>query len=858
MSFRMKRWCLAAVLLGASSVLWASGNLVPKWNYYAPAAILFTPTVGWDGSVYMATDDSLIRAVSPSGQTLWAVDPGGRPSAAMALAGNLLYFPTSQKELVAYDVSGHLAWRTPLGSLLSTTPAVAADGTVYVATVSGRVYALGKHGIVLWSFNTGDPIVTSPVIGHSGWIFVASTHNLYAFDIAGHPKAITLLPQMITSPLGLDADDNIFYVDAAGSAWSRTLTGVKRWSSTGSTTLITNAASPVVSPGSVVLSASFSTPPVLTYSISGTVVQRDGTPLGNVSISTGTVTAQTDTTGKYTLNGLANGTYTLTPTLATYGFTPSFLSVEVNGGDVTAPDFTSRGPGYSISGTVSVGTTGGLQGVTMTESIYGSTTLTDSSGTYTLDGLALGGVYTVTPQLASYTFDPASQSVPIVGSNVGGVNFTGTKTTALVEETAAAEASTDTYKVGAYDLLGGDLIWPAALDIGSHFGPALSADGTLFLPSTGDTALHLLDRDAGTALGTLSLSGAPQDMVLANTAPGPRLYFVSGTRLLLCYGTLAGPDPAAPWSQIGGGPRHLYRRDDPPAVTLTEPEGGATVKDTWPLAATVSDDLSPDLQVRYLVDGNAIGSAEPPGYTSTWNTLLYLNGPHVVTAQARDSAGNVSEDQVAVTVENAGEPLKVYADSLPMTFSWSQGEETQFRVEVASDGGFRNILATSGQAWLAATSWTPGTRAWKKVLASAKSAGSADASFSWRVLGKSSKAPLAGAGGVVKIAGQVPPDGLTPGYGTTVSPDTAPVLAWSARHNSGFQVRMSDTREFRVVRLKSGSNKKPWIQEVTWTPDAAAWKKVADVYPTLYWQVVGRDAIGRVSTSALNSLTVVK
>ena len=136
----------------------------------------------------MATDDSLIRAVSPNGQTLWAVDPGGRPSAAMALQGNLIYFPTSQGDLTAYSTDGHLAWRTPLHSNLSTTPAVAADGTVYEATVSGRVYALGQHGIVLWSFNTGDPIVTSPVIGRSGWIFVASTHNLYALSPHGVPS----------------------------------------------------------------------------------------------------------------------------------------------------------------------------------------------------------------------------------------------------------------------------------------------------------------------------------------------------------------------------------------------------------------------------------------------------------------------------------------------------------------------------------------------------------------------------------------------------------------------------------------------------------------------------------------------
>ena len=859
MHFRLRRWCLAAVLFVSSCALWASGTLVPKWNYYAPAAILFTPTVGWDGSVYMATDDSLIRAVSPSGETLWAVDPGGRPSAAMALQGNLLYFPTSQGDLAAYDVDGHLAWRTPLGSALSTTPAVAADGTVYVATVLGRVFALGPRGVVLWSFNTGNPIVTSPVIGHSGWIFVASTHNLYALSTRGVPERITELPEMVTSPLALDADDNLFYVDAAGSAWSRTLNGLRRWSSAGSTTLITNAASPVISAGAVVLSASFSTPPADKYSISGTVVQTDGTPLQNAIISTGTIpatTATTDATGRYTLNGLVNGTYTLTPALATYGFTPSSLSVEVNGASVTGKNFTSRGPGYSISGTVSVGTTGGLEGVTVTESIYGSTTFTNSSGVYILDGLALGA-YTVTPQLASYTFSPASLQVNIIGSSVGGQNFTATKTTASMEETATPEATTDTYKVGAYALLEGDLIWPAALDIGSHFGPALSADGTLFLPSTGDMKVYLLDLDTGTTLGKLSLSGAPGDMVLANTAPGPRLYLVSGTRLLLCYGAQTGPDPAAPWSQIGAGPRHLYRRDDPPTVTLTKPQGGATVLGTVALTATVSDDLSPDLLVRYLVDGSSIGAADPP-YDSTWNTLLYLNGPHVVSVQARDSAGNVSVDLVTVTVANSGDQQTVYADSPPMTFSWSQGEETRFRVEVASDGGFRNILATSGQAWLADTSWTPGTGAWKKILASAKSSGSADAPFSWRILAKSSKAPLAGAGGVVKIVGQVPPDGLVPGYGAPVSPDTPPVFNWTAQHNSDFQVRVSDTREFRVVRLKSGSNKKHWIQETMWTPDAAAWKKVADAYPTLYWQVVGRDAIGRVSTSALNSLTVVK
>ncbi len=859
-SLGLKRGCLAAILFGFSCALWAAGNLVPKWNYYAPAAILFTPTVGWDGSVYMATDDSLIRAVSPDGQTLWAVDPGGRPSAAMALQGNLLYFPTSQGDLAAYGVDGRLAWRTHLGGALSTTPAVAADGTVYVGAISGRVYAIGQHGVIQWSFNTGDPIITSPVIGSSGWIFVASTHNLYALNSHGVPQAITRLPDMVTSPLALDADDNLFYVDAAGSAWSRAPNGGERWHSTGSTTLITTAASPVISAGSVVLSASFSTPPAATYSISGTVTLTDNiTPVPNVSISTGTVSALTDATGKYTLNGLISGTYTLTPTLLDFGFTPSSMSVIVNGANETGKDFTARA-GRSISGTILVGSTG-LPGVTVTETTYGTTALTDTAGAYSLKGLA-DGVYTVTPSLASYTFEPISQVITLQGLSVGGVDFSATHTTSSAETPAAAGVAgvaedATTYKVGSYDRFTGDQDW-TPLNIGSQFGPAMSADGLLFVPSTGDTKVYVLDRVTGSTEGTLILSDAPGDMVLADTAPGPRLYLISGTRLLLCYGALSGPDPSAPWSQIGAGPRHLYRRDDPPSVTLTAPSAGH-VSGTVPLAATVSDDLSPDLQVRYLVDGISIGSAEPPTYASTWNTLLYLNGSHVVSAQVRDSAGSVSEDHVTVLVANSGTPVTVYADSPPMTFSWAAGTETQFRVDVASDGGFQNILATSktsGHNWLADTTWTPGAGAWKNILSSAKTAGSDDASFSWRVVGKSSKASLPGEGGVVRIAGQVPPTDLTPDNGTPVSPETPPVFTWTAQHNSSFQVRLSETREFNVVRLKSKGKNGKWIAESTWTPDAKDWKKLAGKYSLLFWEVVGEDTIGRKSASVVNSLTV--
>jgi hypothetical protein len=51
------------------------------------------------------------------------------------------------------------------------------------------------------------------------------------------------------------------------------------------------------------------------------------------------------------------------------------------------------------------------------------TTTADASGNFTFTGLA-NGTYTVTPSKTGFVFTPTSQSVPINGANVGGINFT--------------------------------------------------------------------------------------------------------------------------------------------------------------------------------------------------------------------------------------------------------------------------------------------------------------------------------------------------------------------------------------------------------------------------------------------------
>jgi inhibitor of cysteine peptidase len=172
-----------------------------------------------------------------------------------------------------------------------------------------------------------------------------------------------------------------------------------------------------------------------TYSISGTVTTGTGGILSGVTITlsganTGTVLS--DASGNYSFANLESGSYTVTPSMTGYTFTPASQVVTVNGADVTGNDFTataSTGSTYSISGTVTTSTGGILSGVTITLSGANTgTVLSDASGNYSFANLESGS-YTVTPSMTGYTFTPASQAVTVNGADVTGNDFTATAST---------------------------------------------------------------------------------------------------------------------------------------------------------------------------------------------------------------------------------------------------------------------------------------------------------------------------------------------------------------------------------------------------------------------------------------------
>ena len=80
--------------------------------------------------------------------------------------------------------------------------------------------------------------------------------------------------------------------------------------------------------------------PTATYTLAGTV---SGTMLQGVQVAlsgAASATATTDASGAFTFTGLANGAYTLTPSMTGYTFTPASQSVTVAGANVTGVAFT--------------------------------------------------------------------------------------------------------------------------------------------------------------------------------------------------------------------------------------------------------------------------------------------------------------------------------------------------------------------------------------------------------------------------------------------------------------------------------------------------------------------------------------
>ncbi|MCL5277586.1 MAG: fibronectin type III domain-containing protein [Deltaproteobacteria bacterium] len=158
----------------------------------------------------------------------------------------------------------------------------------------------------------------------------------------------------------------------------------------------------------------------ITYSISGTVSgaisQGVTMTLNGGGSGTGSRTVMTNENGNYSFSGIANGTYTITPSLSGYTFTPSNSQQSINGASISNVNFTATlaavtpNPPAGLSQT----TVNKVPQVTLiwqasagadTYTVYATiTTTTCPSSGYTSVGTTAGLVYTDTNLISGTTY----------------------------------------------------------------------------------------------------------------------------------------------------------------------------------------------------------------------------------------------------------------------------------------------------------------------------------------------------------------------------------------------------------------------------------------------------------------------
>jgi len=161
----------------------------------------------------------------------------------------------------------------------------------------------------------------------------------------------------------------------------------------------------------------------LSYTIGGQVADQAGNGIAGLQVSAGGISATTAGDGRYTLAGLANGSYTVAPASSNFTFAPNAMPVTVSGAPVAGVNFLAMAPATapvaSLSGSVTLNGQG-LAGVIINDGNASATT--DGQGNYSFHGLAPGN-YTLTAADAAYDVEPGSRTVQLSGSGLSGIDF---------------------------------------------------------------------------------------------------------------------------------------------------------------------------------------------------------------------------------------------------------------------------------------------------------------------------------------------------------------------------------------------------------------------------------------------------
>ena len=239
-------------------------NHTHKWSYAVPAFIYSHPAIGPDGTIYF-TADNKFYAIKDNGSSaghIWIQTVPGTftgSSPAIATSGpnsGTIYVGTYNDSLLyAFTTAGVQKWVYDIGShLYDTSPAIGADGTIYINTGNGGLLAItdaGSAGVEKWEFDmAGGRCQASPAIGSDGTIYIGNNSGTAPRFWAITDSDTTATVKWVRTDLGttdasavIGADATVYYQNRDGMFFALDGTnGSTKWNYNLGTSGITAAA----------------------------------------------------------------------------------------------------------------------------------------------------------------------------------------------------------------------------------------------------------------------------------------------------------------------------------------------------------------------------------------------------------------------------------------------------------------------------------------------------------------------------------------------------------------------------------------------------------------------------------------
>ena len=270
------------------------------------------------------------------------------------------------------------------------------------------------------------------------------------------------------------------------------------------------------------------------FSIAGTISPSTGGNGATVTLGgAASATTTADSSGNYTLAGLPNGTYMITPSHAGYTFTPSSQSMTLNGGNITGVNFTDNAAAVAPTITTQPANQTVTAGQTATFAVVAAGTA-PLGYQWQKNGANITGATSASYTTATTTTADSGSTFRVVVSNSAG---TVTSSAATLTVNAAAVAPTITTQPANQTVTAGQTATFAVVAAGTaplgyqwqkngvNIAGATSASYTTATTTTADSGSTFRVVVSNSA-GTVTSSAAT---LTVNPAPAPAVQFLSPT-----------------------------------------------------------------------------------------------------------------------------------------------------------------------------------------------------------------------------------------------------------------------------------------------------------------------------------------